>query len=77
MDEKLRRELDSILINIYKHTGLYECEDDAASEIEQAFRDAGYRKLPSEDELALWLCDHLAYTSRGLAQVLLERLLSL
>ena len=34
-------------------------------------------KLPSEDELALWLCDHLSYTSRGLAQVLLERLLPL
>ena len=32
-------------------------------------------KLPSEDELALWLCDHLSYTSRELAQVLLERLL--
>jgi len=32
-------------------------------------------KLPSEDELTLWLCDHLSYTSRGLAQVLLERLL--
>jgi hypothetical protein len=35
----------------------------------------GYRKLPSEDELALWLCNHLSYTSRGLAQMLLERLL--
>jgi len=33
-------------------------------------------KLPSEDELALWLCDHLDYTSQGLAQELL-RLLSL
>ena len=35
----------------------------------------GWVKLPSEDELTLWLCDHLSYTSRGLAQVLLERLL--
>ena len=31
-------------------------------------------KLPSEDELAIWLCDHLSYTSRGLAQLLRERL---
>jgi DNA-directed RNA polymerase specialized sigma24 family protein len=31
-------------------------------------------KLPSEDELALWLCDHLNYTSREVAQVLRERL---
>lgn len=32
------------------------------------------RMLPSEDELALWLCDHLNCTSRELAQELLLRL---
>ena len=32
------------------------------------------RKLPSEDELALWLCDHLDYTSRELAHELLRLL---
>jgi len=31
-------------------------------------------KLPSEDELALWLCDHLSYTSRELAYELLRLL---
>lgn len=31
-------------------------------------------KLPSEEKLVLWLCDHLSYTSRGLAQELIERL---
>jgi hypothetical protein len=29
--------------------------------------------VPSEDELALWLCDHLNYTSRELAHELLDR----
>lgn len=33
----------------------------------------GWVKLPSEDELALWLCDHLNCTSRELAQELLDR----
>jgi len=48
---------------------------DVAKNLERIFKEHGYVKLPSEDELALWLCDHLSYTSRGLAQVLLERLL--
>ena len=32
------------------------------------------RMVPSEDELALWLCDHLSYTSRELAYELLRLL---
>lgn len=45
-----------------------------AKNLERIFKEHGWVKLPSEDELALWLCDHLNCTSRELAQELLLRL---
>ena len=74
MDEKLRIEIDYILAEVANHSNRYPDEDDAAHAIEQAFRDAGYRQLPSEKELALWLVGHLEYTSSELAKKLLGKL---
>ena len=52
-----------------------ECAAYEYAQAQRAHDKARMVKLPSEDELALWLCDHLSYTSRGLAQELLLRLL--
>ena len=52
MDEKLRIEIDYILAEVANHSNRYSDEDDAFRAIEQAFRDAGYRKLPSEIDVA-------------------------
>ena len=80
MDEKLRDGLKPIICRECGLIGKVACVDDCsklelvANMIEQAFRDAGYRQLPSEKELALWLVGHLEYTSSELAKKLLGKL---